>query len=148
MLTHTYHLRLLELLLNLFHVFYLALVLRVFRHGFGQQTEIKIADIGPVPLEVRVLLEETIELIPPDLPLEQNIPRIAPRQLLHLIGNRERQYPLPRPELHINVLIANESEVVCLLCDQLGLEVVVGGLEEGLLLVALDVVELGAFEAL
>ena len=87
MLTNPDHWRFREFLFYLLGVLNLALVFGIFSHGFGEKTEVKIADVGAVPLEIRILLEKSIELVSSDLSFQKNIFWVIICELLYFIGN-------------------------------------------------------------
>jgi hypothetical protein len=115
-----------------------ALLNRGVSHGVGEKGEVEVSYVALVALKVRVVLEETVKLVAPRLPLQKNVLAVAFELLIYLNRNGVGQHPLAGPEFDVNELRSNELVLEGLLGDQLGLKVVVGGVLQRFLLVALD----------
>lgn len=76
-------------------------------HGDGESSEVEVGDVTLEPLEKWVLSEKAIELIPPGLPLQQNMVAVAVALLLHLGSNGIRKHSFPSPKLNIDKLRSN-----------------------------------------
>jgi hypothetical protein len=85
----------------------LAFVFGILSHGFGEKTEVKIADVRAISLEIRILLEKPIELVSSDLSFEKNIFGVVICELLYFVGNGIGKNALTGTEFDIDELLGD-----------------------------------------
>jgi hypothetical protein len=94
-------------------------------HGDGESFEIEIRHISFISLEVGVVPEEFIELVPPRLPFKKDIFTVGLELFLYFKGDSVRKNSFACSKFNVNELWGNEFVFKGLFCDQFGLKVVV-----------------------
>lgn len=95
------------------------------RHRRGKLLKIEIRDISSVPLKIRVIPEELIELISTCFSLQKYIFTMSFESFFYFDRNSIGQDSFASAKLHIDKIRRNEFILVSFFCDKFGLHMVV-----------------------